>query len=83
MRGVTLIGWAQSLDSRGSFRKILKHEGILITPDFEASARAAAFVEPMETVILDQAPIPAQGFIALAEIPTPEGLIRLASPKKT
>lgn len=36
---------------------------------------------PLATVLLDQEPFPGQGFIALAEIPTPEGVIRLASPK--
>jgi L-threonylcarbamoyladenylate synthase len=36
---------------------------------------------PLATVLLDQPPIAGQGFIALADIPTPEGVIRLASPK--
>ena len=81
MRGATLIDWSQSLDSRGSFRKILKHEEMLITPDFEALGRAAAFVEPTATVLLDQTPTLGQGIIALAEIPTPEGVTRLSSPK--
>jgi L-threonylcarbamoyladenylate synthase len=36
---------------------------------------------PLATVLLDQSPITGQGFIALAEFPTPEGVIRLASPK--
>jgi L-threonylcarbamoyladenylate synthase len=36
---------------------------------------------PLATVLLDQTPIVDQGFIALAEFPTPEGVIRLASPK--
>ena len=35
---------------------------------------------PLASVILDQSPIAGQGFIALAETPTPEGVIRLASP---
>lgn len=35
---------------------------------------------PLATVLLDQLPIIGQGFIALADIPTPEGVIRLASP---
>ena len=34
----------------------------------------------MATVVLDQPPSPGQGFIALADIQTPEGVIRLASP---
>jgi len=31
-------------------------------------------------VILDQPPIAGQGFIAMAEIATPEGVVRLAAP---
>jgi L-threonylcarbamoyladenylate synthase len=36
---------------------------------------------PLATVLLDQLPIIGQGFIALADIPTPEGVVRLASPE--
>ena len=36
---------------------------------------------PAAKVILDQEPVEGQGFIALAEIPTPLKVIRLASPK--
>jgi L-threonylcarbamoyladenylate synthase len=36
---------------------------------------------PQAIVLLDQSPITGQGFIALAEVQTPEGVIRLASPK--
>ena len=35
----------------------------------------------MATVLLDQFPIAGQGFIALADVPTPKSVIRLASPK--
>ena len=35
---------------------------------------------PLATVLLDQPPITGQGFIAVSEIATPEGVIRLASP---
>ena len=35
---------------------------------------------PVATVVLDQTPIAGQGFIALADIATPAGVIRLASP---
>jgi L-threonylcarbamoyladenylate synthase len=35
---------------------------------------------PLATVLLDQMPIIGQGFIAHADIPTPEGVVRLASP---
>ena len=36
---------------------------------------------PAAKVILDAAPIAGQGFIALAEVETPAGVIRLAAPK--
>ena len=36
---------------------------------------------PRAQLILDQSPQPGDGFIALAEIPTPPGVIRLAAPK--
>ena len=36
---------------------------------------------PIATVVLDQTPRAGQGFIALSEIHTPEGVTRLASPK--
>ena len=36
---------------------------------------------PLATVVLDQTPIAGQGFIAHSEIQTPQGVIRLASPK--
>ncbi len=36
---------------------------------------------PLAKVILDQPPRPNQGFIAMADIITPEGVVRLASPK--
>jgi L-threonylcarbamoyladenylate synthase len=38
---------------------------------------------PAAKVILDTAPIAGQGFIALADSKTPEGVIRLAKPKNT
>ena len=36
---------------------------------------------PAATVLLDVEPRPGDGFIALADIPTPTGVIRLAEPK--
>ena len=36
---------------------------------------------PKATVVLDQSPMAGQGLIALADIPTPKGVIRLSSPK--
>ena len=36
---------------------------------------------PVATVVLDQSPVAGQGFIAMAEVPTPDGVVRLAAPK--
>jgi L-threonylcarbamoyladenylate synthase len=52
-------------------------------PEIRVSGSLESHYSPMATVLLDQPPIPGQGFIALAEIPTPEGVIRLGSPKNT
>ena len=36
---------------------------------------------PMATVVLDQSPVLGQGFIAMADVATPDGVVRLAAPK--
>jgi L-threonylcarbamoyladenylate synthase len=36
---------------------------------------------PEATVVLDESPVAGQGFIAMADVATPEGVVRLASPK--
>jgi L-threonylcarbamoyladenylate synthase len=36
---------------------------------------------PVATVVLDQSPAAGQGFIAMADVATPEGVVRLAAPK--
>jgi L-threonylcarbamoyladenylate synthase len=50
-------------------------------PEIRVSGSLEKHYSPLATVLLDQSPIAGQGFIALAEMPTPEGVIRLASPK--
>ena len=50
-------------------------------PEIRVSGSLESHYSPLATVLLDQHPIAGQGFIALADIPTPEGVIRLASPK--
>jgi L-threonylcarbamoyladenylate synthase len=50
-------------------------------PEIRVSGSLESHYSPLATVLLDQSPIVGQGFIALAELPTPEGVIRLASPK--
>jgi len=36
---------------------------------------------PAATVVLDQSPVAGQGFIAIADVATPDGVVRLAAPK--
>jgi L-threonylcarbamoyladenylate synthase len=36
---------------------------------------------PVATVVLDQSPVAGQGFIAMSDMATPEGVVRLAAPK--
>jgi L-threonylcarbamoyladenylate synthase len=36
---------------------------------------------PVATVLLDQSPVAGQGFIAMADVATPDGVVRLAAPK--
>jgi L-threonylcarbamoyladenylate synthase len=36
---------------------------------------------PVATVFLDQSPVAGQGFIAMADVATPDGVVRLAAPK--
>ena len=50
-------------------------------PEIRVSGSLESHYSPSATVILDESPIPGQGLIALADFPTPEGVIRLASPK--
>jgi len=48
--------------------------------DIRVSGALENHYAPMAKVLLCETPLPGQGFIALASIETPEGVIRLASP---
>jgi L-threonylcarbamoyladenylate synthase len=50
------------------------------TQTIRVSGSLANHYAPAATVLLDQLPISGQGLIALADMPTPEGVIRLAAP---
>ena len=50
-------------------------------PEIRVSGSLESHYSPLSTVLLDLSPIAGQGFIALADVQTPEGVIRLASPK--
>jgi L-threonylcarbamoyladenylate synthase len=48
--------------------------------EIRVSGSLESHYSPLATVLLDQPPIAGQGFIAISDIATPEGVIRLASP---
>ena len=50
------------------------------SPTIRVSGSLETHYSPLATVVLDQTPRAGQGFIALSQIQTPEGVIRLASP---
>ena len=55
--------------------------GVVENSTIRVSGSLDAHYAPAATVLLDQTPQSGQGFIALANFQTPEGVIRLASPK--
>jgi L-threonylcarbamoyladenylate synthase len=57
------------------------HGEAVDTQTIRVSGSLANHYAPAATVLLDQTPLSGQGFIALSDIQTPEGVIRLAAPK--
>ncbi len=54
--------------------------GSMEREEIRVSGSLDSHYAPVALVILDQPPIAGQGFIAMAEIATPEGVVRLAAP---
>jgi len=54
--------------------------GVVENSTIRVSGSLDAHYAPAATVLLDQTPIAGQGFIALSDIQTPDGVIRLAAP---
>jgi L-threonylcarbamoyladenylate synthase len=50
-------------------------------PQIRVSGSLDSHYAPVATVVLDQFPLAGQGFIARADVTTPDGVVRLASPK--
>jgi L-threonylcarbamoyladenylate synthase len=50
-------------------------------PRIRVSGSLASHYAPVATVVLDQSPVAGQGFIAMADVATPDGVVRLAAPK--
>jgi L-threonylcarbamoyladenylate synthase len=51
------------------------------SPVIRVSGSLDSHYAPVATVVLDQSPIAGQGFIAMADVETPDGVVRLAAPK--
>ena len=56
---------------------ILDADGVAI----RVSGSLDSHYSPQATVVLDQSPVAGQGFIAMADIATPHGVVRLAAPQ--
>ena len=50
-------------------------------PQIRVSGSLDSHYAPLATVVLDQFPLAGQGFIAMADMETPDGVVRLAAPK--
>jgi L-threonylcarbamoyladenylate synthase len=51
------------------------------TEEIRVSGSLDSHYAPVATVVLDQSPVAGQGFIAMADVATPDGVVRLAAPK--
>ena len=50
-------------------------------PVIRVSGSLDSHYAPVATVVLDQSPVAGQGFIAMADVATPDGVVRLAAPR--
>jgi L-threonylcarbamoyladenylate synthase len=55
--------------------------GSVEKPEIRVSGSLDSHYAPAATVVLDQSPVAGQGFIAMADVVAPEGVVRLAAPK--
>jgi L-threonylcarbamoyladenylate synthase len=49
--------------------------------DIRVSGSLESHYAPVAQVVLDQSPVAGQGFVAMANVATPDGVVRLAAPK--
>ena len=55
--------------------------GAVESAEIRVSGSLDSHYAPVATVVLDQSPLEGQGFIAMADMATPEGVVRLAAPQ--
>jgi L-threonylcarbamoyladenylate synthase len=63
------------------FAGILINGKAVETEEIRVSGSLDSHYAPVATVVLDQSPVAGQGFIAMADVATPDGVVRLAAPK--
>jgi L-threonylcarbamoyladenylate synthase len=61
--------------------RVLSESGLEDLPLIRVSGALGSHYAPKARIVLDQTPMPGSGLIALANFPTPAGVIRLASPR--
>jgi L-threonylcarbamoyladenylate synthase len=54
--------------------------GVVEESAIRVSGSLEAHYAPAATVVLDQSPLAGQGFIAMADVVAPDGVVRLAAP---
>ena len=59
----------------------LKVVGSVEEPEIRVSGSLDSHYAPAATVVLDQSPVAGQGFIAMADVVTEDGVVRLAAPR--
>jgi L-threonylcarbamoyladenylate synthase len=59
----------------------VKVVGVVEESVIRVSGSLDSHYAPVATVVLDQSPAEGQGFIAMADVPTPDGVVRLAAPR--
>jgi L-threonylcarbamoyladenylate synthase len=59
---------------------ILINGKVVDAPEIRVSGSLDSHYSPVATVVLDQTPLAGQGFIAMSDVATPAGVIRLAAP---
>jgi L-threonylcarbamoyladenylate synthase len=58
----------------------LSVSGVVDAPEIRVSGSLDSHYAPIATVALDQSPVAGQGFIAMSDVVTPDGVVRLAAP---
>lgn len=68
-------------DSNNQAGKRVTHGSTVDEEAIRVSGSLDSHYAPVASVVLDQSPVAGQGFIAMADVATPDGVVRLAAPK--